>query len=258
MTEFMIHVERIVRPIQAMDGRKDRMREELLAHLETRFEHERAKQTDEASARRLAIASLGEPGQLRDELQASVSRFRRVEARLARNFTWQAPEPAWRFTLRAGMSVAALNFCGEFILFQPLIAFSLLSFDRETIFAAVRLMALISLLTGANVFVLGWLYFKMRDRLLGAFGLTRSWWRVVAYVLASTVMVECSLLVFLWAVAGQFGDDWSLLLAQSPGHSVVPLLGVFIAWFAGPAEVRHTEWECLDIRGDAIPSTVGD
>src|ERR1700722_4138071 len=144
MNEFMIHVERIVRPIQAMDAHKDRMREELLAHLETSFEQERAKQADEVLARRLAIASLGDSGQLRNELQDSVTRMQRAKARFARVFSWHAPEPAWRYTLRAGLAVGALIFFAEFLLFQPLIAFSLLSFDRQTIFAAMRLMALIA------------------------------------------------------------------------------------------------------------------
>ena len=254
MNEFMIHVERIVRPIQAMDDRKDRMREELLAHLETSFEQERAKQTDESLARQRAIASLGDPVQLRNELQDSVSRMERFKARIERLFNWHAPEPAWRYTLRAGASMGFI-----LVLFLPLVVGLLWAFGPQAIITALRLMALMAVLISVNVFALGSLYFKIRDNLLGAFGTKFSWPRIVGfYVLLSAGVVECSLLFFLWTVEGGIGRDWSLLLGRSLVTFCPPLLGVFVAWFRGPAEVRHAEWECLDIRENSQPLAVAE
>lgn len=77
MKELMIHVERIVRPIRA-DASKLRMRRELLAHLEASFEQERARGLDEAAALAEAKRRLGDPAELRLELQASVSRLERL------------------------------------------------------------------------------------------------------------------------------------------------------------------------------------
>jgi hypothetical protein len=243
MNEFMIHVERIVRPIQAMDDRKDRMREELLAHLEASFEQERAKQTDDGLARQRAMASLGDPVQLRNELQNSVSRMERLKAKNERLFNWHAPEPAWRYTLRAGVGVGLV-----FVLFLPLVVVLLCALEPQAIVVAMGLMALMAVLTGINVFINGLLYFKVRDNLLGAFGIKTSWIRIVGYVLVSAGVVEGSGLFFLLTTGGGIGRDWSLLLGRSLVALVVPLLGVVVAWFRGAVEVRHAEWECLDIR----------
>ncbi len=73
MIELRKQVERIVRPIRASNRRKDRMREELLAHLTTIYGEEIEKTHDDAAGA-LAAASerFGDPVALRAELQASV------------------------------------------------------------------------------------------------------------------------------------------------------------------------------------------
>lgn len=253
MNEFLIHVERIVRPIQAMDDRKDRMREELLAHLATSFERERAKHPDEGLASSRAIAGLGDPGQLRNDLQESVSRLERFKARIERIFSWHAPEPAWRYTLRSGAFVGVV-----FVMLMPIAVLSLLAFGQQAVIAAVRLMMFMGVLTGINVFVLGLLYFKIRDNLLEAFGAKRSWFRLIAYLLASAGMVELSLLLFLWATTGELVGNLPLLLGRSLVAFVLPVIGLIVAWFRGPGELRHTVWECLDISEQAPPPAIAE
>jgi hypothetical protein len=243
MNEFMVHVERIVRPIVARDGRKDRMREELLAHLLAHFEQDETRTVDEDAARRKAIASLGDPVLLRNELQDSVSGMDRFKARIERLFNWHAPEAAWRYTLRAGTSVGAL-----FVLLSPFAVVPFLAFDEAAGLVALRLILLMGLLTGLDVFLLGFLYFKIRDNLLSAFGIKRSWIRIAAYVLASAAVVEGSLLLFLWTTTGELVGNLSLLLGRSLVAFALPLTAVLVAWARGPAELRHTVWECLDIR----------
>jgi hypothetical protein len=250
MNEFMVHVERIVRPIVARDGRKDRMREELLAHLETHFEQNRERSADEGAARAQAIASLGDPARLRNELQDSVSKMERFKARIERLFAWHAPEPAWRYTLRAGMWTAF-----TFFLLLPFVVMALLPFGVEPLLAALRLLALVEVLTSFNVFVLGLFYFKIRDSILGA---NPHWLRPVAYVFASAATVEGTLLIFLWAATGEFVSHLSLFLGRSFVAFLLPLSGVMVAWFRGPAEIRHTLWECLDIRENSTARAVAE
>jgi hypothetical protein len=78
MKEFMIPVDRAVRPVRATERRKLRMRQELLAHLTAVFEEERARLGDDAAAREEALRRFGEPAGLTRELQASVPLLERT------------------------------------------------------------------------------------------------------------------------------------------------------------------------------------
>src|SRR4051794_10716319 len=109
MKEFMVFVERAVRPVQASGRRKDRMREELLAHMTAIYEEEHTRTGDEAAARDQAARRLGEPAELTRELQASVSRNERVAFALERWFGWRAPETGTRWMLRLTAQLFLLN-----------------------------------------------------------------------------------------------------------------------------------------------------
>jgi hypothetical protein len=79
MNELMIHVERIVRPVSAAQGRKLRMRTELLAHLQAALEEDRARfPNDEPAAIEQAKQRLGEPAQLTRQLQQTVPMTERL------------------------------------------------------------------------------------------------------------------------------------------------------------------------------------
>ncbi|HVU39398.1 MAG TPA: hypothetical protein VHD86_00005, partial [Xanthobacteraceae bacterium] len=96
MIELRKQVESIVRPIRASNLRKDRMREELLAHLTTIYEEELASRFgDAAGALAVAVERFGEPAELRAELQASVPL---VESVLCTSI----PPTNGRFPRRAG------------------------------------------------------------------------------------------------------------------------------------------------------------
>ncbi len=72
MREFRIHVESIVRPLCAGTRRKNRMREELLAHLLAAHQAERDQGASDETARRVAMERLGDSEILRQQLQATV------------------------------------------------------------------------------------------------------------------------------------------------------------------------------------------
>ncbi len=76
--ELKVAVERVVRPIRASARRKDRVREELLAHLTAIFEQELAQTKDRESAVAQARRRFGDCEELRRELQASVPPLERV------------------------------------------------------------------------------------------------------------------------------------------------------------------------------------
>jgi len=78
METLRIHVECIVRPVRAYGGRKNKMREELLAHLEQRVSAARVRGMTEDDAVALAIENLGDSVQLRAELQATVPPIERL------------------------------------------------------------------------------------------------------------------------------------------------------------------------------------
>jgi hypothetical protein len=76
--QFRELVERAVGPVWASESRKDRMREELFAHLEASFEEERGHLGDDGAAAERAIQRLGEPAALTRGLQDSVPWLERV------------------------------------------------------------------------------------------------------------------------------------------------------------------------------------
>jgi hypothetical protein len=77
LKEMMLHVERIVRPVRAVERRKLQMRRELLGHLQTALEEERAAGAEPAAAWEAAKKRLGDPGSLTAELKKSVPWFER-------------------------------------------------------------------------------------------------------------------------------------------------------------------------------------
>jgi hypothetical protein len=77
-SRFEDHIERVVGSVRAGESRKDRMREELYAHLEASFEEERRRLGDERSAAEQAIQRLGEVDELTRSLQDSVPRLERI------------------------------------------------------------------------------------------------------------------------------------------------------------------------------------
>ena len=78
MKQLKVHVERIVHSIRASAHRKDKMREELLAHLTGTLQEELAKGDNEEAALERTLRRFGDPDALRRELQASVPAVERI------------------------------------------------------------------------------------------------------------------------------------------------------------------------------------
>src|SRR5207253_3421217 len=103
MKELMIQVERAVRPVRVGNRRKDRMREELLAHITCIYEEELARRGDPRAALQAAVERFGDSAQLTLALQETVTWPQRMDVGIERWFAWRAPEPAARYTFRLAL-----------------------------------------------------------------------------------------------------------------------------------------------------------
>ncbi|MBI2424910.1 MAG: hypothetical protein HYV27_18935 [Candidatus Hydrogenedentes bacterium] len=120
MKALKIVVERIVRPIAASELRKNKMREELLAHLYMAYEEALAANEHDPVA--TAALRLGDPNILREELQAAVPRseqytggkfVRRLFHHLEATFDPGNPAP-YRHCLKASLYMTAVYFATLF------------------------------------------------------------------------------------------------------------------------------------------------
>jgi hypothetical protein len=73
LTQLKTLVERAVRPVRASQSRKQRMREELLAHVTAVFDEEAAQSGDERLALKQTERRFGNPAELTLQLQESLS-----------------------------------------------------------------------------------------------------------------------------------------------------------------------------------------
>jgi hypothetical protein len=78
MSVFKDQIERAVGPVRAVESRKDRMAEELSAHLVAIFDEERARLGDDQAAAERALERLGTVGELTRSLEDSVPWLERL------------------------------------------------------------------------------------------------------------------------------------------------------------------------------------
>jgi hypothetical protein len=253
MNEFMVVVERAVRPVQAGPTKKLRMREELLAHLTSIYEEEVAHLGDEAAARAEAIRRFGDPVALTVELQQTVRWNDRLDARLNRAFGWRPGESAVRYSVRLSLLIA--------LLILPWLPFALVTAGLRrphdgsvpTTAVLLRLFGGMLLVVPLCVFALSILSIRIRDAMFGAFGTPRSWLRVAGFAGLSLltfpllgVLLFAACLGNLDVMAEQLTTPASLV-GSVVGYLFVPLYLMWFAWKLGPGQIRHVEWATLDI-----------
>lgn len=249
MNELMVHVERCVRPVLAPAERKDRMREELLAHLTRLVEEERARTGDGEAAIKRAFERFGDPATLTGELQASVTRIERIDRIVQGWFAWRAPESASRYAWRMTARMLVFDLCVAGAMLLPL-------FFKNSALAADYLQrwwngTSFLLIQAAVMAPLILVYFRFRDSCLGRLGVTRSLSRALGFA------VLFAIIPFVAGIA------WALVAFRDPRVSLAlfphwfsallaaPLLLCIATFVVGKAQLRHTEWECLDITESA-------
>jgi hypothetical protein len=237
-------VERIVRPVRAGTARKRKMREELLAHLTAIYDQELERVRDPDAALRVAAERFGEPADLTRELESSLPVAARIDYFSERMLGWRAPESAARYLAR--MAGAVFLLLGVVVALLATIVAWNIGWDGGARLAIRPLIAVL-VLAPADVYLIGWLQFKLRDTIFGVFGSRKSFRAelLLAFLIALVVTVSGTTFV---AIA-----EWDLIAAK---QLFLPMLvagiGMAIAAHvtarvAGPTQIRDTMWACLDI-----------
>lgn len=255
---FKIHlalftiVERAVRPVRASTPRKRKMRQELLSHLSAIYEEERANQGDPGIALQAAATRFGDVAQLSRELDRSVSLKERIACNLERRFGWRSPETAARFMFRLAVQLLVIIAVPVFVIAGlTVICLGMkygLWWDRS-VSIAIRPVAALWLFIPTDTFLLGLLYFKLRDALCGAVWARKSLPKAALYDVLIALVVLGSGIGFVALAEWDLSRALQSLSAYSAGAVVAAIFYAFYAGVVGPAEIADTIWASLDIGG---------
>ena len=94
----------------------------------------------------------------------------------------------------------------------------------------------------------------MRDALLGGSGLSRSLWRALGFAGLFGVVAFAFGVIWPLIAVGKVEAIMALFPFWLSSLFVLPLLAFVIALIAGPQQLRHAEWECLDLSVAVAPS----
>jgi hypothetical protein len=237
-------VERVVRPVAVAVTYKRKMREEMLAHLTHLYEEELSQTHDPDTAMRQAALRFGEPAQLANQLKSSVTMGRRIGYAMERFYGWRAPESAERFCLRVARQL--------FVIMAAAIGVGVLGMilrdvGPASIWIVMRPAIALLIFLPASQFVLGVLYFRMRDALHGAFGKRRS--ASFAATMALLIIAATTTMILGYIVLANWNPSQAAA-ALAPSVAVAFGVGIFyflMAGLRGPVEISDTIWACLDL-----------
>jgi hypothetical protein len=251
-------VERVVGPVWAGESRKDRMREELLAHLEASFEEERGHLGDDGAAGERAIRRLGEPGALTRSLQDSVPWLERIlYTRLippSRREVWwrrRHDEALLKHAIRVTIGMTALGVFGDLMGLLMAATFGAHRLDWRVILVWGPATLLVC---AAGCFLSPFLCEGMIRALQD--GPSR-WYRSAMVAALSSLMVIALVLTFVVIVTigaphGQVfqRSDWLRVLAIA---LLAPIVLVVAAMDTISWRSRRDGWDCSEIVGQAFP-----
>jgi ATP-dependent Clp protease ATP-binding subunit ClpC len=220
MKELMVHVERAVRAVHASPARKQRMRQELLAHLTGLVEEEKARGGDEQQALAEALQRFGDPADLSRDLQASVPRLERWEAGLASGFLRRPGETGLRHGARLAALGAAIMFVGLNLIPLVFVAAGEKWSDARVVLAH-PVQGVIAGYAFLSVLLCHGVYRELAGR-LGAASLLRAAAYGVGAMLAGVALVAGG------SVAQPENPLWAFIL-RTPGNPLALSAG---AWFA--------------------------
>jgi len=238
-------VERAVRPVRASTAWKRKTREELLAHLTTIYDEEQSQRHDPVAAMQAAAERFGDPAELSRELESALPASERRGYIFERIFGWRAPESAARYMLRQ----ATLSFAIMFALCS-LIAIGTLSLAPvgQNGWQLVRAVLAVVLVTPVAQFLLGLLYYKLRDALFGPIWAAKSKTKVVVYTLLIALVTFGSGIAC--GIALTTGDAPQLAERLLPLGGIAALTAVVefaLAKRRGPTEIRDTLWASMQL-----------
>jgi Clp amino terminal domain, pathogenicity island component len=242
--EQMKTVERTVRPVRATTAWKRKTREELLAHLTAIYDAENSRINDSSKAMQAAVNRFGDPAELACELESALPATQRRGYFIERLFGWRAPESAARYMLRQSIfSFVALTIVGVVVAVASVIAGGM----RGPMWHAVRSPTAFLVLVPIVQFLLGLLYYKLRDAIFGPVWARRSTLRVIGYLVLIALIAFAGSFAFVamasWSITTAMGS----LLQIAALAAAVALAEFVIAQTRGPIEISDTLWACLDL-----------
>jgi hypothetical protein len=241
--EQMRIVERIVRPLRASTPRKRKMREELLAHLSAIYDQELVRLHTPGAALKASAERFGNPGELAEQLQAALPFLERIDFFVERWFAWRAPESVARYAFRQSRITLGILATVFPLLFVGIILRYGWSHD---LWALIRVLASLMLLTPPTQLVFTFAWIKMRDSLWGVFGSRKSVVRAFFYGATIAGVVMASFMAFAWAVSWTFSVPIDALpLAATAGVAAAAATYIAVR-ISGPTTIRDTLWAMLD------------
>jgi hypothetical protein len=237
-------VERIVRPVRATTPRKRKMREELLAHLQAIHEDELARLKDPDAAIREAVRRLGDPAELTRQLESSLPAVERYKYAIERHCGWRAPESAAKYMLR----VAVQAFLA-FALCSCLAAAGIIARMgwNAADWIAIRPFIALTLFVPLLEFLIGLLYFKMRDAIWGVFGARRS---MIRALLLGLCLMGVTLVLdfgFIWLLAWDYSRAMELRYSCIAAAIAAAVTSFTLAHLIGRTQIADTLWACVDV-----------
>ena len=238
LTRFKIVVERAVRPVRACLHRKQRMREELLAHIVAVFEDDLERHGDESLALEHAIERFGDPAELTSQLQAVVPSSDRVD-RLFDYIWFQPGESTVHRALRHGLLsdlFVLVLMLGIGIVYQGPIG----AWPRPTLLYGGAVLGGFFLFSFAFTFLADW----MRQALMRGTRTSRLEPIVIAAV---TGLLAPCLACALWFEFARLSVT-DVLLVSALGAMIAAIL-VHTAMLIAQRQRYHQEWANLSIDG---------
>jgi Clp amino terminal domain, pathogenicity island component len=237
-------VERVVRPVRASAVRKRKMREELLAHFSGIYEREQARLNDPAQALKAAANRFGDPTALANELNSALPFAEKATYFINRNSGRRPQESVVRYMLRFAIGMTAFV---AIFLFCCLIPVAFLKDGGRAILFLARPLAGSLPFMFIDIWILGMLYFKLRDAMCGApwarksRPLTIVWGALIAVVAFGTAIGFNAMAKLDGSAAAS--EVYISVAVSATAAIVFPI----VACVSGPEEIGDEAWASLDL-----------
>ncbi len=244
LVQLKVLVERAVRPVRAALRNKQKMREEMLAHVIAVFEQELHETGDEAVALARTAERFGDPAELTAQLQATVPARDTVDRLLDR--VWFRPgEPTLRRAVRHALLLSLLAF-GYMAAMFAMLHGTVGDVLGGRLPAAAMVVYTTSVLLGMFFFVIGFTFLaEWLRRVLDA-RTGYPWLKVLLIALASSLLLP-GLGLALWLDGAQ-ASSRDLLVVFALGL-IVPGMVVHLAKALATRLRDHQEWASLPLDG---------
>ena len=255
MQTLKVHVEKAVRPIRAMERRKDRMREDLFAHITEIYHHEFERLREENLAIDAAIQRLGAPQELTEELQQTVPTVERIlcfkfPVESNRNYlkclmNRKPGESILRYSLRISLLYEMFFISGLILCY--LVKLLNIAAYQERMEGAMSILVAFLLIIPFLITTLSYAGDKLHNLLLCKFKATETVLHALLYGSLSAFGIIISGLLFMYITPPHLKFDSSHNYLILVAALVSPIPATVISRFSSLELQRYVSWGSLDI-----------